>query len=382
MAPPTILPFPFPRPARGIALLALLLLAILHAPLPAHGDAAQIASEASRLLAQAGESLQQASTGRDRRRALARAIRAYETGLIAANAGLSALNEQASLRAKDLAAKGKQMSDIQTALYQIEATPPELRHLHPGGPVAAARAAMLMADMQQALAARATDLKADLDALSTLQALQQTFADDIRRASAELAAARQDLMAGGQIDADPLTGDLGRASRDLASLAQTLTGQPEPPAPDVAPEGDWIWPAAGTIRRSFGEEDAAGIARPGLILMTAQGAVVSAPMAATVRYTGTFLDHGQMIILAPDAQRLLILTGLHGVFVAPGTRVSAMEPLGVMPGGDMSDEEFLIKFGNGDDAFLNQSLYVEFRRSGIATDPAGLFAPTGMKGSK
>lgn len=345
-------------------------------PTLAFADAAQIAREASDLLSQAATSLQKAKSQRDTGRAMAKAIRAYETGLIAANAGLSVLASESQARADALSVEGTRMADIQTALRQIAATPPELRRFHPGGPLAAARAAMLMGDIQSGLAARVSQLQADLDELSTLTALQVAFADDIRQASLELAAARQDLMAGRDVDGSELTDDLGRSSRDLASLATSLDDQSgDAPAPEAAPEGEWNWPVAGSVRRSFGQEDAAGIARPGLIIGAADGALVTAPTHAIVRYTGPFLDAGQVVILSPDPQRMLILTGLQTVFVAPGTRVEPLAPLGLMPGGDTSNEEFLIRFGNGDDAFLNQSLYVEFRKSGIATDPAGLFAP-------
>ena len=339
----------------------------------ARADAAAIAREASELLAGAEAELGAAEDAPDRRMALARAIRAYETGLVAANAGLSALAGERDAAAARLAANGRMLADIQSAIRQIEAVPPELRVEQEGGALAAARSAMLLGHLQPQIRARVAALQGELDALATMEALQTSFVDDIRAASARVAEARRALEGPSDAD-DALRADLGRTARDLASLARSLEGQASA-ALRLTPDGEWGWPVAGEIRRDFGEEDAAGIARPGLVLSAGDGALVTAPLAGTVRFTGPFLSHGQVVIIAPDADRLVILAGLARVLVAPGEIVDKAAPVGLMPGGDSRDEDFLIAYQAGDDAFLNQSLYVEFRKRGIAENPVALFAP-------
>lgn len=347
----------------------------------ARADAPEIAREAARLLGEAQAALSAAQDAPDRRLALARAIRAYETGLVAANAGLAALGAERDAAAGRLAGHGQMLADIHSALRQIEAVPPTLRMEQDGGAVAAARAAMLLGHLQPQIRDKAAELEAELDQIATMSALQTAFVDDIRVASAEVAAARS-LLGGPQEGDDGISAALGRTARDLASLARSLDGQ-DSARFNPTPDGDWVWPVAGAIRRDFGEEDAAGIARPGLVLSAGDGTLVSAPAAGTVRFTGPFLEHGEVVILAPGGDRLLVLAGLARALVSPGELVEKGAALGLMPGGDTNDEDFLIAQMAGDHAFLNQSLYVEFRKSGIAENPVALFAPeAGRKGSR
>ncbi|MEZ5674302.1 MAG: hypothetical protein R3D81_03325 [Thalassovita sp.] len=44
------------------------------------------------------------------------------------------------------------------------------------------------------------------------------------------------------------------------------------------------------------ESDAAGIARPGVVLATRPRALVTTPTAATIRYLGPLLDYGNVMI--------------------------------------------------------------------------------------
>ena len=344
-------------------------------------DAPAIAREAARLLAEAQEALEAAEDAPDRRRALTLAIRAYETGLVAANAGLAALTAEREAAAERLSGHGRALADIHSALRQIEAVPPALRLQQPGGAVAAARAAGLLAHLQPQIRAWAADLAAELDEVATMSALQTAFVDEIRTASAEVAAARTMLSGPQEADAR-ISATLGRTARDLASLARSLEGQ-ENASFEQTPDGAWAWPVAGEIRRDFGEADGAGIERPGLVLSAASGALVTAPVTGTVRFTGPFLTHGQVVILAPGGERLLVLAGMARVLVSPGELVQMGAPLGLMPGGDTDDEDFLIVRAPESDAFLNQSLYVEFRRSGIAENPVAQFVQgAGRKGSR
>jgi septal ring factor EnvC (AmiA/AmiB activator) len=57
----------------------------------------------------------------------------------------------------------------------------------------------------------------------------------------------------------------------------------------------------GTILRQFNEADAAGVARPGVVLATHPNALVTTPWPASVRYAGPLLDYGNVIILEPEA---------------------------------------------------------------------------------
>ena len=82
-----------------------------------------------------------------------------------------------------------------------------------------------------------------------------------------------------------------------------------PPSPAELPRGHLPLPVKGQVIRGFGEKDAAGIARPGLVIATEPRALVTAPVAATIRYRGPLLDYGNVMILEPDAALCWCLPG-------------------------------------------------------------------------
>jgi murein hydrolase activator len=67
----------------------------------------------------------------------------------------------------------------------------------------------------------------------------------------------------------------------------------------------------GLLLRRMNEADAAGIARPGIILATRPGALVHAPTAATIRYVGPLLDYGNIMILEPQTDILFVFADLN-----------------------------------------------------------------------
>jgi septal ring factor EnvC (AmiA/AmiB activator) len=51
-----------------------------------------------------------------------------------------------------------------------------------------------------------------------------------------------------------------------------------------------------------------------------------------VRYAGPLLDYGNVIILEPEADYLLIMAGFATLFVQAGELLQGDAPLGLMPG--------------------------------------------------
>ena len=126
------------------------------------------------------------------------------------------------------------------------------------------------------------------------------------------------------------------------------------------------WPARGLLLRSFWELDQSGIARPGWLVATAPGALVTAPTAATVRYVGPLLDFGAVVVLEPGAGALIILAGLGSTFVQAGEVVQAGAPLGLMPEPTSPQADV-----NGVSA--DQTLYIEMRIGAQPVDPGDWF---------
>lgn len=339
-----------------------------------------------------------ASGARDRIAALSQTIAAYEAGLEALRTALreSALRE-ARARA-GLAAEEARLMRLTGMMLALDRETGAGLVLHPEGALPSLRAGMVLADVRAALASEAADLSARLAVLSDIRAEQEgalalldaglAAAQAARVDLSEAAAERRDLPA-------PFLADPSAVAR-LLTAADTLdafaAGLAEiaPPTdaatPDFAAPGAPLpLPVGGTVLRRFGEADAAGIARPGLVIATAPGAPVAAPWAATVRYAGPLLDYANVIVLEPQPGYLIILAGLgdlyagEGMVVAPGTVVASMP--GASVGGDAADVSgraaYFSKSAAAGGAYRTETLYMEVRNAGAPVDPAPWFEQAG-----
>jgi len=353
---------------------ALILAALFWTTPVASQDAANVARQAQADLVAAMDALDAAPRGRDRVIALTAIIRSFEDALAAVRDSLrgAATQEQTLQRALD--AREAEVAELLGALQVLSRSPGTTVLLHPSGPAGAARSGMLLADVTPAIQSEVRHLRGELREISDLRSLQdqarQTLEDGlvaVQEARAALSNAISDRTPLPQrFTEDPVqTALLIGASETLEGFAtaladQTITGAPNAiRAEDL--RGRAPLPAFGTILRRPGEADAAGIRRPGLLLATEGEALVVSPLAATIRYQGPLLDYGNVIILEPARDTLMVLGGLDSVYVPIGAIVSAGEPLGVMPQ-DTSDG-----------SLRAQTLYIEMREAGEAVDPLDWF---------
>lgn len=188
----------------------------------------------------------------------------------------------------------------------------------------------------------------------SLEELIASVEDDIETARLEAEQARelarQRREAAESAPSDPFSGGL----RDSVPLAQ-LRGVLE-------------LPATGRVTRRFGQEDGAGRSMMGDIVATQSGAIVTAPMDATVLYAGTFRSYGQLLILDAGGDYHIVLAGMGRIGVSPGQAVLAGEPVGMMGETRMASA---VAFGN---VSAGPELYVEFRKDGRPIDPAPWWA--------
>ena len=139
--------------------------------------------------------LDAATTSRDRVAALTQTIRAYEEGLATLREAL----RQAELREATLTlsfnAKRDRIGQLLGVLARMEADPGPLLLLHPDGPLGTARSGMILAEVTPALQAEADQLKAELQELADLRALQlsagKTLTDGLATAQAARSALSQ-----------------------------------------------------------------------------------------------------------------------------------------------------------------------------------------------
>ena len=348
------------------------------------GDAAQAAATR---LAQASVLLDEANGARNRVRALTETIHAFEDGLQAMREGLrrAAIRQQAL--AGELAARETEIARLLGALQTIGRNNGPTLLLHPGGPLGTARSGMILADVTPALEARAASLRDTLNEVKVLRALQESAAETLRdgllgvqsarTALSQAIADRTDLPR--RFSEDPVKTALLLASAEtLEGFASGLSQIAVDEAPGSLPgirarKGALPLPVQGRILRRMDERDAAGIARPGLVMAARPRALVTTPAAATVRYRGPLLDYGNVIILEPEAGILLVLAGLDVVYGRIGQVLPGGSPVGLMGGADPDGDALLIGDPARSGADRSQTLYIEVRENNTPVDPETWF---------
>ncbi|WP_299684996.1 peptidase M23 [uncultured Tateyamaria sp.] len=366
-----------------------LILAIWPAALTAQDDPGALARQAAVALSDASAQLDAADSARDRVRALTRTIQAYEAGLSAMRGGL----RQAAIREdqlrRQLGARDAEIARLLAVLQTMSPGEAPTAFLHPQGPEGTARAGMLLAELTPALNQRAANLRRDLEDVETLRLLQEDAANRLRTGLAEVQTARSALNQAmaertdlpTRFTADPIRTAL------LVASAETLDAFSSGLAEIVVDEAAWTpprledrigtltLPARGVLLRAAGEADAAGIARPGLLLATRPGALVTAPTEATLRYVGPLLDFGNVVMLEPRPGTLFVFAGLGVTYGQAGDIIAEGTPLGLMGGlPGAQTENAASTGGEGAGGTRSETLYIEVRQDNTTEDPAGWFS--------
>ncbi|EYD73100.1 murein hydrolase activator EnvC family protein [Limimaricola hongkongensis] len=362
--------------------------ALIAAPAAAQ-DTASAARMAAARLAEASAQLDAAEAARDRVAALTETVRAYEAGLAALRDGLrrAAIRERAI--AVELDAKRDEIAALLGALQSMSRAPAPLLLLHPAGPLGTARAGLVASEITPALQSQAAALRADLQEAADLAILQQgaiatleeglAGAQSARSALSEAISERSDLPM--RFTENPVATALLIASTDTldafaSGLAQTVDAELTGSAPDATDrKGEIPLPVQGQVLRGFGAADAAGVTRPGLVIATAPRSLVTAPVAATLRFRGELLDYGNVAILEPAAGVLVILAGLAEVYGRTGEILPAGAALGLMGGDPPEAHEILTETAQGGGAPRPETLYLEVREGDAPVDPGTWFAP-------
>jgi len=368
----------------------LILSLLLAGPLAAQDapSPSEQARAAADTLNAAAEDLAGAEGARNRVKALTSVIRAYEAGLEAMRTGVrrAALREQAL--AAELRSREAEIAQLLGVLQTLGHAPVPVLMLHPSGPVGTARAGMILSEVAPALDTRAASLRAKLQDIAVLRALQQSAAgtlqeglrgvQEARVRLSKAIAARTDLPR--RFTEDPVRTALLIASTETlegfaSGLSDIAVDEVPGSLPGIGPrKGSLPLPVDGVILHRAGEADAAGITRPGIVVATRARALVTTPVPATLRYRGPLLDYGNVIILEPQAGLLMVFAGLDTVYGRTGEVLPGGSPVGLMGGaGDGSD---LLDAASGGDggAGRAQTLYIEVRQDNSPVDPLTWFA--------
>lgn len=373
-----------------LRLIALALLLAAPTAQAQSGDAAAAADAAAAQLEAAQIALDRADGARDRVKALTAAVSAYEAGLEAMRDGLRRAAIREAAVAQQLQAKRAEVSQLLGVLQTIGGTPAPALLLHPAGPTGTARAGMIVRDVSPAIQAEVDILRRDLDEVATLRALQQSAAQTLQDGLTGVQTARTRLSQAisnrtdlpRRFTEDPVKTALLIASTETlagfaSGLAEIADGPERGAVPDIRGlKGTLRLPVEGTILRRAGAQDAAGIARPGIVIATRPRALVTTPTAATIRYRGPLLDYGNVIILEPGRETLFVIAGLSDVYGDTGQVIPAGHPVGQM-GGQAPELGKLLTEAAGDTATTgvtqSETLYMEVREGEAPVDPATWF---------
>ncbi|MEM6760847.1 MAG: peptidoglycan DD-metalloendopeptidase family protein [Pseudomonadota bacterium] len=347
-------------------------------------DPRTLAESAADALNLASAQLSAADRARDRVRALTSTVQAYEDGLAAMRSGM----QQAAIREdqlrRQLQSRDTEIGQLLAVLQSVSPESAPTAFLHPDGPEGTARAGMLLAELIPRLGQRAARLRQDLEDVETLRLLQQDAAarlqqglDEVQTARTALSQAmaeRTDLPK--RFAEDPVRTALLIASAEtLAAFSSGLTEITGEEAAWAPPDldariGSLPAPVRGLLLRRAGEADAAGIVRPGILLATRPGALVTSPTEATIRYVGPLLDFGTVIILEPRPGTLFVFAGLGATYGSAGDIIAQGTPLGLMGATEATIQSTA---GEGAGAGLTETLYMEVRQDNATQDPLGWF---------
>lgn len=357
-------------------------------------DPSAEARAAAAMIQTASQGLDAARSARDRVKALTETLRAYEAGLQAMREGLRRVAQRETQLTAELAAREGEVADLLGVITTIETSTPPVLMLHPSGPLGAARSAMMLAEVTPGLQARAHALKGDLEEVQALRDAQQLAADHLEKglqgvqdARTELSTAiadRQDLPQ--RFVEDPIqtaillssADTLTRFAEGLSLIAET-EGFADADADISARRGSLDLPVTGLLLRGFGDRDAAGVVRPGILVATQPRALVTSPTAATLRFRGPLLDLGNVVILEPQPNTLFVFSGLAEVFGEPGQVIPEGTPIGLMGGEVPEVGEILSRHGEGAGVERSETLYIETRMENSPVDPETWFR-TGQGG--
>lgn len=353
-------------------------------------DPGAAARAASVQLEAAARQLNDATNARDRVKAMTATLRAYEAGLTAMRAGLRSASIREAELAADLQSREDDVAQLLGVLQTMSRNPAPVLLLHPSGPVGTARSGMILSDVAPALETRAAELRSLLEEARDLRLLQEAAAARLqaglngvqvaRAALSEAVADRTDLPR--RFTEDPVkTGLLIASTETLEAFASGLSDIADNEAPGSLPDvsdrkGTFALPVEGRILRSMGEADAAGIIRPGIVVATRPGALVTTPTAATIRYRGPLLDYGNVMIIEPQAGTLFVLAGLEVVYGDAGEVLPAGSPLGLMGGADPSAESIVQQAATGTGGDRTETLYIEVRQGNVPENPETWFRTT------
>jgi len=342
-------------------------------------------------------------------------IKGLETELSATERRLRSLGENEDAVRLSLIARRDVLSEVLAALQRIGKRPPPALAVRPSDALSAVRSAILLNAVMPELKVETEALAADLEELHRLKSViaeekkrlrgdamrlaeeksrlelllsakrqehsksVRTLEEEKRRAAelAERAGSLKELIAGLEAEIESAREAAEKSRRATEEARRNASrnfdpfsdpGRLAPAIPFQEAKGQLPQPVAGTMLKSFGEEDEFGGQTEGQSIATRPGSNVTSPADGWVVYSGPFRSFGQLLILNTGDGYHVLLAGMDRIDAELGQFVLTGEPVGVMGATQWASAS---TFGLGS---TQPILYVEFRKDGRAIDPTPWWA--------
>lgn len=306
----------------------------------------------------------QVATSRAERARVAQAaavarIAAAEAGISAAQARVRIVEGRRAVQRTRLAAAERPTVTLVAGLQTLARRPPALALIQPGTLDDLVRTRALLASTMPVIAARTSDLRAELAAAMRIERQSTLAADALRGQRAQLLTERRKLarlevasLRERQTFVDAALGEgdralaLGEDARAIvsqsrqrqqdATVAAALSRLPGPwlrpgtgiVPPPSGPRPRYLMPVDGRLLVGAGEISAAGVHARGLTLATAPGADIVAPADGRVVYAARFRSYGTIVIIDHGGGWTTLVTNLDALEVASGDTVYRGDTLG------------------------------------------------------
>ncbi|HTK84778.1 MAG TPA: peptidoglycan DD-metalloendopeptidase family protein [Patescibacteria group bacterium] len=319
---------------------------------------------------------------------VARSVRDNERELRGVEDKIGSLQREEADVSKLLADDYASMGDLVLALARMRRMPPELLVARPGAPLQTAQTATLLGSILPALNKQADGLGDHLKQLrqirlslendrlkarTTKDALSKKYAD-----ISTLVGKRTVLYKNLNTDYQQTAAEIEKISKQAHDMQDLMNRLAERDAErrrsededrTAQPHRHYEWsvpragrpqlPVAGVILTGYGQRDPIGAISEGMTIRAQPGALVVAPMGGTVKFSGSFKNYGQLVILEHRDGYVSLIAGLETIDASVGQNLDAGEPVGKLPAAS----------SRGD----NPALYYELRYQGRPVNPSGKF---------
>jgi len=324
---------------------------------------------------------------------------------------LKDLTQEEAEKAKDLASRRDELSELLAGLQRFSEQPTVTLIARPSTVIDTARTGLLLDRIIPTLSSRAHELGQKVAAIKALrediemqrvslasdsEALKNKR-DELDELLAQKADERERTLAEAS-EADKQTAKLAAEATDLKSLIDKLEEQEQAqaaidraareaaerankPKPETNQDmaalierpfstvrGTLPLPAKGKIVTLYGQDGGNGVPEKGVVIATRAHAEVVAPYDGRIVFAGRFRHYGQLLIISHGEGYHTLLAGMSRIDGVVGQWVLAGEPLGQM--------------GNGSSDGLPGSqprLYVELRKQGQPINPLPWLAASERK---